>query len=179
MVIDILAQSFDWLIMSHASSENLDPNPVDVVALIQRLAKAGGMLSETDVRAMRKVAQCGQDVCRLSVAALVKAANHGPALRQVQSDGTPVSVVKVATGTMPQGKEFSRQGRESHEFLVAHAFYRGRNRDSDNMETRVLFAEPQPLTWGKSALAQVEVNRTRLPSLWELGHRGYAIEAYC
>ena len=47
------------------------------------------------------------------------------------------------------------------------------------METRVLFAEPQPLTWGKSALAQVEVNRTRLPSLREFGHRGYAIEAYC
>ena len=111
MVIVIPAQSFDWLIMSHASSDNLDPNPVDVVALIQRLAKAGRKLSETDVRAMRKVAQCGQDVCRLSVAALVKAVNHCPALRQVQSDGTPVSVVKVATGTMPQGKAFSRQGR--------------------------------------------------------------------
>ena len=140
----MLAQSFDWLIMSHGSIDNLDPNPVDVVALIQRLAKAGRKLSETDVRAMRKVAQCVQDVCRLSVAAPVKAVNHGPALRQLQSDGTPVSVVKVATGTMPQGKEFSRQGREPDEFLVAHAFYRGRNRDSDNMETKFYLRSHKP-----------------------------------
>ena len=87
MVIVILAQSFDWLIMSHASSDNLDPNPVDVVALIQRLANAGGNLSDSDLRAMRKIAQCGQDVCRLSVAAPVKAVNHGLALRQVHSNG--------------------------------------------------------------------------------------------
>ena len=96
MVIIILAQSFDWLIMSHASSDNLVPNPIDVVALIPRLAKAGGNLSDSDVRAMRKVAQCGQEMCRLSVAALVKPVNHGPALRQVSSGGTPVSVVKFA-----------------------------------------------------------------------------------
>ena len=68
---------------------------VDAATHVRRLAKASGVLNRSDIRSLHQAAAVGQDVCRMSVSSLVAAAQGGPMLRVVQSDGTPVNVKKT------------------------------------------------------------------------------------
>jgi hypothetical protein len=145
---------------------------------IRSLSKAG---SDFDVALTRSVHQCaeiGKQVNALAIAAFVSSCDGSPMSRSTSSDGTPISVKRTAKGVLPSGESFTRTGRESHEFLVSHSMYRGRDNSTDKLRTLMAVNDPQPLTYGKSIPAQIEATRLGLRSLRQLGHLGIAIEGY-
>ena len=144
---------------------------------IASLSKAGVKLSKPAIRSVMKTAEVGKSVLRAAARALVLNARGGPCARSSSSDGTLVTMKIAASGEV-DGKKFTRSGRETHEFLVAHSFFRVTNALTRQLETKMVFGDPVPLTHGKSIPAQFESMRPQLPTLRQLGHEGIAVEQY-
>ena len=102
--------------LASSSRESLDPDPINVVEHVRQLAKSGGALSMAEKRAVHRLVDASDEVQRAGAAALVKAADGGPVMRCLQSDGTPVSVRShmAAATPRPGGGEVShsRSGRK-------------------------------------------------------------------
>lgn len=134
------------------------------IPLLRRLAKATQSLSTTDRRDLMKTAEAGQKTNHAKAQAVIAASQGGPALRMTSSDGTPVQLKKkVVHHQVNSSETVTRIGKETHEFLVAHAFLWAKIREAGAVTTAMMFKDPQPLTWGKAVVNQVEVVRNDLP----------------
>jgi hypothetical protein len=150
---------------------------VHVIARVRRLAKADTDLDVADTRLAHQTAEVGKATMRIAVAAFVKTCAGTPVARSTSSDGTPILVKRRAVGEVPSGSVV-RIGRESHEFLVSHALHIGHSQTFDELETRMIFNDAQPLNTGRSTPAQFEAMTLGLKSLRQFGHIGIAGEHY-
>ena len=150
----------------------------EVKDMIERLSKASGQLSKSEIRDIERCAEVGKRVLDSGIQALVNEAAGSPMLRTSSADGTPVQCHRTATYKLPSGAKFQRSGKETSELLLFNSFYRFIDYTGKTM-TKALVEEPTPLNWGKRAENIFDVCRRRFMSLRECGHRGIAVEHFC
>ena len=148
-------------------------------ALIEQFAKASGWLNRSELRDLECCAEVGKDVLRAGIRSLVAVADGSPMMRSTSADGTTIDAKKQQKCQMPMSdQEFSRSGRETHEYLIMNGFYRYVDH-SGAVHTRAHVDEPTPLMVGKTAEHIWEACRHSFCSLREAGHLGPALEHYC
>ena len=119
-----------------------------------RLAKASGFLTDDQrLNEMPLACEVAKETLLRGAQQLVEDAKGKPIATSKSCDGTPLTVTHRSSLKQPGGKRVRVSGKECQEFLVANQFMRCNMGGGEGLRTKVLLAEPTPLTHGKSVPA--------------------------
>ena len=141
------------------------------------LAKPSQVLDGTQGRAASVACEAAKEIMRRSARQLIQDADGLPMLSSKSCDGTPLRVAHRSQRKLPSGKTVRTQGRKGEEFLVCNQFIRA-CLPGEGMTTKVVLAEPVPLTHGKAVPAILAAAHGSWFSLRSQGHVGISLEHY-
>ena len=122
-----------------------------------------------------RVAEVSKEVLRVGARAFVGKVDSEPCSRSTSSDGAPIAISQRIAAELPSGTVFRRSGKACHEFQVGLSLY---NSSDPAVHPRVLLREPVPVTHGKKALAEFEIDKLGGISLRAAGHTVEVVEHY-
>ena len=165
------------LVVGRGKMSGSQPSVEHAVESIRSIAKASGTLSKTQLRQADAVCECAKKVMWASAMRLVEDASGLPVLTSKSADGTPIRVTNRVRRTTALGSTVRSEGKECHEFLVKHQFFKACLPES-GWTTRIVVPEATSLEFGKHTAAILSCAQRDWRSLRQMGHSGVSVEHY-
>ena len=146
-------------------------------ARLRSLSKSSLVAQRLEKREIKKMVCVVSDLMELIEEEMVPKAAGRPMMQAVSADGTPVVLNKTISHRL-WGKKRRREGKSCREYLVQTSFLRFLDQ-LGKATTSARCCPPVALTKGLGTEAIREVTTARMRSLRQLGHKGFAINAYC
>ena len=147
------------------------------IARLRILAQPSVVIDSDEGREAAIACEAATEVMRRSAFEMINSAGGLPILSSKSCDGTPMRVVHRSHRNLPSGKSVATQGRQGVEFLVSNQFVRAWL-PGYGWVTKVILAEPIPLTHGKTVPAILGAARRDWVTLRSQGHTGISLEHY-